>query len=140
MFRGLVRSDVKRPVGMTSVPWSRGKAFVWDVTVVDPLSRGRAGSPHFAVEEAEKKLAKYNEISNSGFIFQPVAFDTQDNYGPEKSTFLDELLKRVISTTSETRARSYIFQKLSILPQQHNSFCVPGTLNDDSNLEEFFLI
>ena len=141
--KSFVRSDGKRLDGMTSVPWSRGKALVWDVTVVDSLSRSRAGSPHLAVEEAEKKkLAKYKEISNSGSIFQPVVFDTQGNYGPETLSFLDKLLNKLISTTSETRARSFFVQKQSILllrlhppapPAQHKSACILGILNVDTN-------
>ena len=97
--KGLVRSDWKRPDGMT---WSRGKALVRDVTVVGLLSRGRAGSLHLAVEEAEKKQATDREISDSGFIFQPVTFDTQGNYARETSILLNELLKSVIFTTYET--------------------------------------
>ena len=109
---------------MTSVPWSRGKALVWDVTVVDSLSRSRVGSPHLAVEEAaKKKLAKYKEISNSGSIFQPVVFDTQGNYGPETLSFLDELLNKLISTTSETRARSFFCSKTFDPPAPPASSC-----------------
>ena len=93
-------------------------------------------TPHLAVEEAEKKkLAKYKDLQQR--LYLP---DTQGNYVPETSTFRGELLKRAISTIYETRAQSFFVQKLSILLQQHNSACILGTLNDDSNLKKIFLI
>lgn len=35
---GLSRSDGKRPDGITSYPWSRGRALIWDVTVVNTIA------------------------------------------------------------------------------------------------------
>ena len=32
---GLSRDDGKRPDGVTLLPWARGKAMAWDVTVPD---------------------------------------------------------------------------------------------------------
>jgi len=31
---GLLRSDGKRPYGLSLVPWQSGKALCWDVTVI----------------------------------------------------------------------------------------------------------
>ena len=36
---GLSRSDGKRPHGATLIPWARGKALTWDVTVRDTFSQ-----------------------------------------------------------------------------------------------------
>ena len=48
---GLIRSDGKRPDGVTQIPWSEGKCVTWDVTVTDTfaasnmkLSSATAGS------------------------------------------------------------------------------------------------
>ena len=35
---GLLRTDGKRLVGVTMIPWELGKQLVWDVTVVDALA------------------------------------------------------------------------------------------------------
>jgi len=35
---GLSRADGKRPDGLTFIPWHRGRALIWDVTVVDSLA------------------------------------------------------------------------------------------------------
>ena len=35
---GLLRSDGKRPDGVTQIPWESGKCLAWDVTVVDTLA------------------------------------------------------------------------------------------------------
>ena len=35
---GLLRSDGKRPDGLTLIPWHCGKSAVWDVTVADTLA------------------------------------------------------------------------------------------------------
>ena len=38
---GLLRSDNKRPDGMSLLSWCRGQSVVWDVTVVDALAPSR---------------------------------------------------------------------------------------------------
>ena len=40
---GLLRSDGKRPDGLTLVPWQSGKPLTWDVTVDDDDSVGWLG-------------------------------------------------------------------------------------------------
>ena len=35
---GLIRSDGKRPDGLTLIPWSGGRCVTWDVTVTDTLA------------------------------------------------------------------------------------------------------
>ena len=35
---GLLRSDARRPDGLTLVPWSNGKMLTWDATVTDTLA------------------------------------------------------------------------------------------------------
>ena len=65
------------------IPWKMGKQLVWDVTVVDalapsPLNQGSLCNPGTTATEAEaRKIEKYRELLNNGFIFQPVALEVQ---------------------------------------------------------------
>ena len=40
---GLSRADGKRPDGATLIPWARGKALAWDVTVADTFALSLIG-------------------------------------------------------------------------------------------------
>ena len=81
--RHLYRTDQKRPDGLTTVPWAVGKQLLWDVTVVDSLApcRIKAGSvcnPGTAALEAEeRKIDKYKDLVNDGYLFQPLVFEIQ---------------------------------------------------------------
>ena len=81
--RGLCRTDGKRPDGVTMTPWEMGKQLVWDVTVVDALAPSRLNqgslcNPGATATEAEaRKIEKYRELIDNGYIFQPVALEVQ---------------------------------------------------------------
>ena len=53
---GLLRSDGKRPDGLTLIPWKNGRCVTWDVTVTDTLARSylpvAAGTSGGAAEAA----------------------------------------------------------------------------------------
>ena len=60
---GLVRSDSKRPDGMTHIPWLQGKPVTWDVTVINTLadsyiSFASVSAGHDTELAAERKSAK----------------------------------------------------------------------------------
>ena len=62
---GMSRTDVKRPDGVTLIPWQRGKPLAWDVTVVHTLAVSYVGSTalspgSIADMAVERKTAKYN--------------------------------------------------------------------------------
>jgi len=61
---GLLRSDGKRPDGLSLLPWQSGKALCWDVTVISPLADSyfsdAAREPGSVAElAASRKEAKY---------------------------------------------------------------------------------
>ena len=76
---GLSREDNKRSDDLTLGPWNRGKLLILDVTVIDSLAPSRLERDVNSLQEAEKKTRKYSSIIERGYIFQPVAFDTQGN-------------------------------------------------------------
>ena len=85
-LRGLYRTDGKRPDGVTIINWELGKQLVWDVTVVDALAASRlnhlaasrlnqgslCNSGATATEAEARKIEKYRELIDNGYIFQPV--------------------------------------------------------------------
>jgi len=64
---GLIRTDGKRPDGVTLVPWQSGKSLCWDVTVTCPLADSylsrAAQEAGVAVEmAASRKEEKYVDL------------------------------------------------------------------------------
>src|ERR1700743_545372 len=65
---GIVRSDGKRPDGLTLVPWQGCKALTWDATIVTTLAKSHpAASSSCAGSASEmaaaKKVEKYSDLS-----------------------------------------------------------------------------
>jgi len=56
---GLLRTDGKRPDGVTLLPWKQGKCVTWDVTVSDTLAQSyvheTSETPSAAAEAAAEK-------------------------------------------------------------------------------------
>ena len=91
--RHLYRTDQTRPDGLTLVPWADGKQLFWDVTVVDSLApfsikAGSVCNPGTAAAEAEeRKIDKYKDLVNDGYLFQPLAFEIQGAADPAQKFF-----------------------------------------------------
>ena len=138
---GLLRSDNKRPDGMSLLSWSRGQSVVWDVTVVDALAPSRISNfaPGNAAEEAEsRKRSNNTEVIQAGYNFIPLAFEAQGQPGPDCNNFIKELGKRLIVATKEPRAAMFLKQRISIAIQTANSACILGTIREVDSLEELF--
>ena len=78
---GLLRTDGKRPVGMSLAPW----LLVWDATCSDtfaPSHRSQAthASGEVAARAEERKQAKYISLP-TGHQFVPVAVETMGAMG-----------------------------------------------------------
>ena len=74
---GLLRTDGKRPDGVTLLPWKNGRCATWDVTVTDTMAQSylhntsrTAGAA--AEVAADKKIAKYAPLAQTN-IFVPIA-------------------------------------------------------------------
>jgi len=77
---GLLRTDGKRPDGVTLLPWKQGKCVTWDVTVSDTLAQSNvhetSQTPGASAEAAaERKTNKYTSLAQS-YLFVPVAAET----------------------------------------------------------------
>ena len=63
---GLSRTDGKRPDGATLIPWARGNAPAWDVTVADSFALSHVGDTSILAGAAAKHAAslKISKCSN----------------------------------------------------------------------------
>ncbi|CAH2238325.1 jg17482 [Pararge aegeria aegeria] len=122
---GLARSDGKRPDGMTLIPWRLGRSLLWDATCVDTLAASHiqatssmVGAAASSVEQAKRR--KYENLDSS-LIFVPFGVETLGPWGPEARALFKELSKRVIESTGDPRAGSYLGQRISLAIQRGNA-------------------
>jgi len=128
---GLLRSDGKRPDGVTLIPWKSGKCATWDITVTDTLATSNfAYSSHAAGSAAEcaaeKKNNKYTELALS-YSFMPIAFETWGPVISDGVTFIDEIGHRIRNISGDSRESSFLWQQLSLAVQRFNAVCLMGT-------------
>ena len=144
--RGLYRSDGKRPDGVTMIPWEMGKQLVWDVTVVDAIAPSRLNQGSLcntgtnATEAKARKIEKYLELRDNGYIFQPVALEVQGSLGESSEIFITRLCKMLCRSHDDQRADSFLKQRFSMALQIGNAACVLGTVSDRDAFEEIYYI
>ena len=129
---GLLRTDGRRPDGLSMIPWRAGRHLVWDATVIDTLAPSyvtatalTAGAA--AETAAERKNSKYSALLNTHF-FVPLAFET---LGPVNDTglhFISDLGRILTQSSGDKREVSFLRQRLSITIQRYNSVACRSTL------------
>ena len=143
---GLYRTDSKRPDGVTIIPWEMGKLLVWDVTAVDALgpsrlNQGSLCNPGTSATDVEaRKIEKYRELIDIGYIFQPVALEVQGSLIESSEIFITRLCKMPCRSHDDQRAGSFLKQRISIGLQIGNAACVLGTVSDRVVFEELYYI
>ena len=130
---GMLRTDGKRPDGVTLVPWQAGKSAVWDVTVIDTLATSylpstSTTSGSAAEMAAARKEDKYVEMSAT-HTFVPIAVETLGPICSKALMFLRELGRRLTLATGDSRESMFLFQRLSVAIQRFNAVCVAGTFD-----------
>ena len=125
---GLLRSDGKRPDGVTIVPWTCGKLLVWDATCPDTFapsyaSHAAIGAGEVAAQAEARKSSKYAGLPVT-HSFVPVAIETLGAIGPHSLVFLRELGRRVRRQMGNIFATSSLLQKLSVAVQRGNAACL----------------
>ena len=113
-----------------------GKQLVWDVTVVDALApsrlnQGSLSNPGTTSTEAEaRKLEKYRELIDNGYIFQPVALEVQGSLGESSDIFITRLCKMLCRSHDDQRAGSFLKQRIPMALQIGSAAYVLGTVSD----------
>ena len=126
----MLRSDGKRPDGVSVVPWRSGKCLVWDVTCVDtfaPSYRSLAvqGTGTVATRAESLKEEKYFDLLHT-HEFAPIAVEISGVFGPQTLAFVKELGRRLGSHTGEEKASTYLIQRMSIAVQRGNTISILG--------------
>lgn len=130
---GLLRTDGKRPDGLTLIPWRAGRSLVWDVTVTDTLANSylpRTSRTAGAAAEmaADRKEAKYTLLA-AVHHFVPLAFETMGPVCSAGLVFLSSLGKNLSTVSGDARETSYLFQRLALTIQRFNAVAFRGTFN-----------
>ncbi|KAI5633763.1 hypothetical protein NE865_13510 [Phthorimaea operculella] len=141
---GIVRTDGKRPDGLTLIPWQKGRCAAWDVTCVDTVAPTHVRSTSLragaAATNAETlKTRKYQGIPGC-FMFVPLGFETLGPWGPSAVKFINDLSARLIEASGNPRAGSFLAQRISIAIQRGNAASVLGTVPLGDALEDVFYL
>ena len=125
---GLMRSDGKRPDGLTLIPWH---CLTWDVTVIDThadsyLSHTSTTQGSAAIIAANRKSEKYQSLIHT-HEFCPIAIETLGPINAEARMFLSELGRRISAVSGEARETSFLMQRISVVMQRSNAVAVRGT-------------
>ena len=126
------------------IPWEMDEQLVWDVTVVDALAPSRLNQGSLCnseTTEAEaRKIEKYCELIDNGYIFRPVALEVQGSLGESSEIFITRLCKMLCRSHDDQRASSFLKQRISMACVQiGNAACVLGTVSDRDACEEILL-
>ena len=138
---GLVRSDGKRPDGVTLVPWKNGKSLIWDATCSDTLAQSyraaaTSGTGAVAAGAETRKLTKYDSLAPSHTIL-PVAIESLGVIGPISMAFFKDLSRRMRQRSGEVKAHQYLLQRLSVAVQRGNAISVLSSVGELSGPDIF---
>ena len=112
---GLILSDGKRSDGATLIPWSRGKATAWDVTVSDTYAASHLQSTAFEACSAAKhaavmKCTKYQELEATHLFF-PIAIETAGTWDKRAMELIEKIYRRCTIETDDQRETAYLYER-----------------------------
>ena len=104
----------------------------WDVTVTRPLAESyvaRAASEAGTAAEmaATRKEEKYVDFS-ARYFFEPIAVETLGVFNASARVLLDDLGRRITSSSGEARETSFLYQRVSVLIQRYNAVLLHDSL------------
>jgi len=140
---GMFRKDGKRADGVTNIPWSKGRALVWDVTCVDTLAKSylRVNNiPGQASEIAAKKKHDLYEEIKRNYHFVAFAVETIGPWAKETIKLIQTIGRKLNEQTGDNRSRHFFIQRLSLDIQRGNYESISGSLPKSEGLKEIFYI
>jgi hypothetical protein len=136
---GLLRSDGKRPDGLTQIPWQGGRCLTWDVTVTDTLAPSYLDATSTAAGAAAEGAASRKELKylalTSTHTFIPLAFETLGPINSKGISFFSELGHRLAARTGDIRETAFLYQRLSIAIQRFNAICFQGSFQKQADTD-----
>ena len=84
----------------------------------------------------KRKIEKYRELINNGYIFQPVALEVQGSLGESNEISIRRLAKMLCRSHDDHPAGSFLKQRISMALQIGNAACVLETVSDRDVFEE----
>lgn len=128
-----------RPDGITHRPWSRGKRMIWDVSIRDAFAdcyRSIARTAKAVAARGEQdKRTKYAPLTEE-YCLVPFVIDTAGVWGEDALRLVKELGKRIAAKNGDTRAASFIRQRISIEVQRGNARMLTGGIPHENALRE----
>ena len=110
---------------------------LWDAVAPSRLNQGSSCNPRTIATEVEvRKIEKYRESIDNGYIFQPEALEVQGSLGESSETFITRLCKMLCRSHDNQRAGSFLEQRISMAPQISNAACVLGTVSNRYAFDE----
>ena len=98
-------------LGIVSLPRCAplaGRYTVMDAFAPSRLNQGSLCNPGTTATEAEaRKIGKYREFIDNGYIFQPVALEVQGSLGESSEIFITRLCKLLCRSHDDQRAGSF---------------------------------
>ena len=105
-------------MGLTLIPWQRGKPLTWDLAVVSGTSRllcFRFWAFDWCSRRVLAAATKNDEYSNltPSYLFQPIAIENLDTMNKSFNDFFRELDRRIVLGSDDFFESRCLFQRLS---------------------------
>ena len=112
-----------------------------DALAPSRLNQGSLCNTGTTATEAEaRKIEKYRELIDNGYIFQPVTLELHGSLGKSSEIFITRLVEKLCRSHDDQRAGSFLKQRISMALQIGDAACVLGTVSDRVAFEEIYYL
>ena len=123
-----MRTDRKRPDGVTVLPFERGLPLAWDATVRHTsapsylhLTSVSAGAAAASAEASKDK--KYAALAGRA-LFVPVGLETLGAFGTSAKELFDNLASKIRAKTGNNDSRISLYRRVAAAIQIGNAACI----------------